>query len=84
MLKKGASFTLTSLRVLRHNRLVCEKAAIRKSSRTAIEVWVTTYVFVLQSEIDATIDSNGIDAIRGLFGPRVAFFVFRGLFVFWD
>jgi hypothetical protein len=73
-LKKGAGLALTSPVTLRHNHLVREcvhgERVLAQPMTPECDLKISfcnvTY---------ATIDSSGIDAIRGLFGPRVAFFV---------
>jgi hypothetical protein len=73
MIKKAAGLALTSLLALRHNRRVGESLHCEAVSRGHRCLRDDLKIFVLRRDICATIDSSGIDAIRGLFGPRVAF-----------
>jgi hypothetical protein len=73
--KKGASLTLTSPVTLRHNRFVRECVHGEKVLAQPMTSERRPPKFRSAAPAYATIDSSGIDAIRGLFGPRVAFFV---------
>jgi hypothetical protein len=74
MRKKGAGLTLTSLVTLRHNQFVRECVhGERALAQPMTSGWALKFRSATRSY--ATNDSSGIDAIRGLFGSRVAFFV---------